>query len=124
MEDTRIWEMEGQLWHGGAEVYATLIDQDVVMALPAQPFVFSRESAIRAVTNTPRWDQVDFAEQQVVRPQEGLIAIAYRADARRGEERYVAYCTTTMRRVEHDVWRVVQHSQVVPPVAAVSAGNA
>jgi hypothetical protein len=124
MEDSRIWEMEGQLWHGGAEVYETLIDTDVVMALPAEPFVYSREAAIKAVTNTPRWDSVDFAEQQVVRPQEGLIAIAYRAEASRGEERYVAYCTTTMRRIEHDVWRVVQHSQVVPPVRTMTSDNA
>jgi hypothetical protein len=121
MEDARIWEMEKQLWHGGADVYRELIDEDVVMALPAEPFVFSRDAAIQAVTNTPRWDQVDFSEQQVVRPQEGLIAIAYKADARRGEERYCAYSTTTMRRIEHDVWRVVQHSQVVPPAVGGSA---
>lgn len=124
MDDARIWEMEGQLWHGGAEVYETLIDQDVVMALPAEPFVFAREAAIQAVTNTPRWDNVDFSEQQVIRPQEGLIAIAYRAEAKRGDERYLAYCTTTMRRIEHDVWRVVQHSQTVPPVAAVETAGA
>ena len=124
MEDTRIWEMEAKLWHGGAEVYETLIDDEVVMALPAEPFVFSREAAIKAVTNTPRWDSVDFSGQQVVRPQEGLIAIAYRAEASRGEERYIAYCSTTMRRIEHDVWRVVQHSQVVPPVALVKSGSA
>jgi len=117
MEDARIWEMEAELWHGGAEVYERLIDDDVVMALPEDPFVYSREAAITAVTNTPRWDKVDFSGQRVVRPQEGLIAIAYCAEARRGEESYVAYCTTTMRRVEHEVWRVVQHSQVVPPLA-------
>jgi hypothetical protein len=75
------------------------------------------------VTNTPRWEQVAFDGQQVVRPQEGLIAIAYRAQASRGEERYVAYCTTTMRRIAHEEWRVVQHSQVVPPVASVAAGS-
>jgi len=124
MEDTRIWEMEAQLWHGGAEVYETLIDDEVVMALPAEPFVFAREAAIKAVTNTPVWDSVDFSGKQVVRPQEGLIAIAYRAEASRGDERYIAYCSTTMRRIEHDVWRVVQHSQVVPPVALVKSGSA
>ncbi len=110
MDDARIWEMEAELWHGGADVYEKLIDHDVVMALPEDPFVYSREAAIKAVTNTPRWDKVDFSSQQVIRPQEGLIAIAYCAEARRGEEAYSAYCTTTMRRVEHDVWRVVQHS--------------
>ena len=33
MEDRSIWEMEAKLWCGGAEVYETLIDDDVVMAL-------------------------------------------------------------------------------------------
>ncbi len=121
MEDARIWEMEAKLWRGGAEVYAQLVDDNVVMALPQDPFIFSRQQAIAAVTNTPRWEEIDFSRQQVVRPQEGLIAISYRAEARRGEECYVAYCTSTVRRIEHDVWRVVQHSQVVPPVE--KAGN-
>jgi hypothetical protein len=115
MDDDRIWEMEARLWRGGAEVYETLIDEDVVMALPAEPFVFSREAAIGAVTNTPRWDEVAFSKQQVVRPQEGLISIAYQADARRGDEAYRAYCTTTMRRIDHEEWRVVTHSQTLPP---------
>ena len=117
MDDDRIWEMESKLWHGGDEVYRELIDEAVVMALPAEPFVFAGQDAIAAVSRTPRWDEVVFSEQQVMRPQEGLIVIGYRAEASRGGERYVAYCATTMRRVEHEVWRVVQHSQMVPPVA-------
>jgi hypothetical protein len=60
---------------------------------------------------------VTFSAQQVMRPQEGLITIAYKAEANRGgDSGYVAYCTTTMRRLEHDVWRVVQHQQT-PPLA-------
>lgn len=96
------------------DVYERLIDDDCVMALPAEPFVFSRDAAIEAVTNTPRWEDVRFSDRRIVRPQDGLIAIAYKADAERGEEQYSAYCTTTMRRVAHDVWRVVAHSQLVP----------
>ncbi len=121
MEDARIWEMEEQLWHGGAEVYEALVDDEVVMALPAQPFIFSREQAIEAVKNTPRWEEVSFAEQKVSRPQEGLIVIGYRVEARRGEERYVCYASSTMRRRGHDDWTVVQHSQVVPPKIGGSA---
>ena len=117
MDDARIWEMETKLWHGGDEVYRELIDEAVVMALPAEPFIFAGPNAIAAVSRTPLWDAVHFSEQQVMRPQEALIVIGYRAEASRGGERYVAYCATTMRRVEHEVWRVVQHSQMVPPVA-------
>ena len=117
MEDNRIWEFEESLWTGGADVYRELVDDECVMVLPEQPFVFKAQAAIDAVSSTPRWSKVSFSEQQVMRPQEGLIAIAYKADATRDGEEYVAYCTTTMRRLEHDVWRVVQHQQTLPPVA-------
>jgi len=121
MEDARIWEMEEKLWHGGDEVYETLVDQDVVMALPAEPFLFSRDSAKAAVKNTPRWDEVRFSDQQVSRPEEGLIVIGYQVAARRGDEEYRCYASSTLRRRGHDDWTVVQHSQVVPPKMAVAA---
>lgn len=118
MEDARIWSFEKSLWTGGAEVYRELVDDECVMVLPAQPFVYKAEAAIEAVANTPRWSDVEFSEQQVMRPQEGLITIAYKAAARReGGDDYVAYCTTTMRRLDHEVWRVVQHQQTLPPIA-------
>ena len=117
MEDARIWSFEESLWTGDADVYRELVDDECVMVLPAKPFVFKAEAAIEAVASTPRWSEVTFSDQQVMRPQEGLITIAYKADATRGDEEYVAYCTTTMRRLEHDVWRVVQHQQTLPPVA-------
>lgn len=117
MEDTRIWEFEESLWTGDAEQYRALIDECCVMVLPERPFVLSAEQAIEAVADTPRWSEVTFSEQQVMRPQEGLITIAYKAEAKRDAAAgYVAYCTTTMRRIAHDVWRVVQHQQT-PPLA-------
>ncbi|GAA0657670.1 hypothetical protein GCM10009102_02280 [Sphingomonas insulae] len=117
MEDNRIWAFEESLWTGNADHYRELIDDACVMVLPEEPFVLSSTQAIEAVADTPRWSTVTFSEQQVMRPQEGLITIAYRAEAEReGRSGYVAYCTTTMRRLEHDVWRVVQHQQT-PPLA-------
>lgn len=112
MDDNRIWEFERELWFGGAEVYRQKVSEDVVMALPEQPFLFDAEAAIAAVTNTPRWDTVDFAETRVHRPQEGLIVIAYRVTASRGEHTYRAACTSTLRRLSHEHWDVVQHSQL------------
>lgn len=122
MEDARIWQMEEKLWHGGDEVYETLVDENVVMALPAEPFIFSRDSAKAAVKNTPVWEEVRFSDQKVSRPEEGLIVIGYRVEARRGDETYRCYASSTMMRRGHDDWTVVQHSQVVPPKMAVDAG--
>ena len=57
-----------------------------------------------------------FSEQQ-----DGLIAIAYKAEASRdGSEGYTAHCTTTMRRIAHEEWRVVQHQQT-PALVATTA---
>ena len=121
MDDARIWAMEEKLWHGGDAVYDQLVDENVVMALPAEPFIFSREQAREAVKDTPRWDEVRFSEQKVNRPEEGLIVIGYRVEATRGEETYRCFASSTMMRRGHDDWTVVQHSQILPPVAG---GNA
>jgi hypothetical protein len=49
-----------------------------------------------------------------MRPQEGIIVVAYRADARKeGGETYQAYCTSTYRRLAHEEWRVIQHQQTL-----------
>lgn len=114
MEDARAWEFEHSLWTGNSDHYERLIDLKCLMVLPAHPYVFTGRQAIAAVQDTPRWTQVTFDAQQIARPQEGLIVLAYKADARREDEVYAAYCTTTIRRLAHDEWRVVQHQQTVP----------
>ena len=121
MDDNRVWAFEESLWACDAEHYRDLIDQECVMVLPTPPFVFTGEEAIAAVADTPRWSKVVLSERRVVRPQEGVIAIAYKVEAmREGSPDYIAFCTTTMRRLEHDVWRVVQHQQTLPPVVSAA----
>ncbi len=121
MDDSRVWAFEESLWTGDAENYRKLLDNKCVMVLPELPYVFTGEQATKAVINTPRWSKVTFSEQQIMRPQEGLIVIAYKAEAgREGSSDYTAFCTTTMHRLAHDDWRVVQHQQTPPAVASVS----
>lgn len=118
MEDNRVWEFEESLWTADAEHYRSAIDDACLMVLPSPPYVMSGEQAIAAVTDTPRWSSVELSERQVARPEEGLIVVAYKVDATRGDERYVAHCTSTYRRLDHDVWRVVQHQQTPPLTSA------
>ena len=113
MEDDRTRSFERDLWVGGEEVYRQRVSKDVQMVLPQEPYVFSGEDAIRAVTNTPRWSEVDLGGLQVSRPEEGLIVIAYEARASRGDEHYRAFCTSTYRRRGHEDWEVVQHQQTL-----------
>ncbi len=118
MNDTRVWEFEEGLWTGDAEHYRELVDPECLMVLPEPPFVMAGNQAIAAVSETPRWTRVVLSDRQVMRPQEGLIVVGYKAEAHRGEDKgYKAYCTSTYRRLEHDVWRVVQHQQTLPPLA-------
>lgn len=122
MDDDRVWAFEESLWTGDAEHYRELVDPECLMVVPAPPFVLAGDQAISAVSNTPRWTNVTLSEKRVSRPQEGLIVIAYKAEAEKsGGEDYVAHCTSTIRRLEHDVWRVIQHQQT-PPLVTQAQG--
>ena len=123
MDDDRIWEFEQSLWTASPEHYRDSIDEACLMVLPTHPFVFTGQQSVDAVSKTPRWDEVSFSEGQIARLQEGLIVVAYKADARRGQESYTAYATSTYRHLlgeggerTEDRWQVVQHQQTVPPV--------
>lgn len=79
MDDERIWAFEESLWLGDAEHYRALIDDECVMVLPAEPYVYGASAALEAVANTLRWATVDLSERRIMRPEEGLIVIAYQA---------------------------------------------
>jgi hypothetical protein len=121
MDDARIWSFEESLWTASGEHYAESIDDQCLMVLPAPPFIFTGEQSIAAVSQTPRWSEVALTERQVMRPQEGMIVIAYKAEASEGERTYTAYCTSVYRHLPdatgartEDRWQVVQHQQTVP----------
>lgn len=112
MTDDRVWAFEESLWTGTAEHYRELVDPECLMVLPEPPFVLLGEQAIAAVSDTPRWARVSTSLRQIQRPQEGLIVVGYKVEAFKEEGKaYEAYCTSTYRRLEHEVWRVVQHQQ-------------
>ena len=114
MDDDRVWNFERSLWVGDAEHYAALIDEKALMVLPTPPYVLSGADAVAAVSDTPRWTEVEFSDTRIARPEEGLIVVAYTVDATRDDEKYVAHCTSTYRRRGHEDWQVVQHQQTPP----------
>ena len=115
MDDSRVWNFEHSLWVASPDDYRAKVDGDCQMVLPHPPYVLSGQAAIQAVIDTPRWDTVELTERRVSRPQEGLIVVGYRAEAKgAGAQPYTAYCTSTYRRLEQDHWVVVQHQQTPP----------
>lgn len=122
MDDDRVWSFEESLWTGSPETYEQKVDPECLMALPIAPFVISGRQSIDTVKATPRWSRATFTQGRIARPEEGLIVVAYHVRAERdGHGAYEAHCTSTYRRLAHDVWRVVQHAQV--PLLAKAAQN-
>lgn len=121
MDDSRVWSFEESLWTGDSGNYHDKIDSEALLVVPAPPFVLQGEAAADAMASTPRWSSVTLSDQQIMRPQEGLIVVAYHVVARRDGERdaYEAHCTSTYRRLAHEEWRVVQHQQT-PRLAAAA----
>lgn len=117
MDDDRIIEFERALWIGEEDIYRRCVSDDCLMVIPEHPFILRGEEAIAAVEGSPRWSHADLLDLEINRAQEGLIVIAYRADAERDGTKYEAYCTSTYLRIGEDDWRVIQHQQTVPPSA-------
>lgn len=112
MNDERLWSFEESLWIGGSDNYREKVDNEVIMALPRPPYFLVGSDAIDAVADTPMWESAILSERHVSRPQEGIIVIAYHVHAEReGHAGYEAHCTSVLRRLEHEVWRVIQHQQ-------------
>lgn len=111
MDDSRLWGSEKSLWTTDQAGYQAVIAAEALMVLPGHQNVLSGPDAVQAVSATPRWTDVTFTEQNVSRPQEGLIVVAYSVEASKENERYSARCTTTYLRLAHEEWRVIQHQQ-------------
>ena len=118
MDDERVWAFERDLWIGDAALYEKAIDDECLMVLPAPPFIATGAQAIEAVKSTPRWTEVNFSDQRISRPQEGLLVAAYAVRVSKAEESFEAHCTTTYRRLAHEECRVVQHQQTPAQNAA------
>ncbi len=112
MDDTRVWAFEKSLWQASEDRYHERVDPECVMALSHDPYLASGDQAVAAVSGTPEWDDVEFSDDTISRPQDGLIVVGYRVKATKAETVFTAACTSVYRRRAHDDWTVVQHAQV------------
>ncbi|AWI57748.1 hypothetical protein AB395_00002095 [Sinorhizobium fredii CCBAU 45436] len=110
MDEREAWERERRLWLEGAGLYQQLLDSECLMAF-APVGILAGVEIIRALDGMPRWLDVEMTEQRSARPNDSVLVLAYRADARRDPDvSYAAYCTSTYARTGED-WRLLQHQQ-------------
>ncbi|WJH38626.1 DUF4440 domain-containing protein (plasmid) [Aliirhizobium terrae] len=115
MEDSRVWDFEESVWLSGPSNFDKVIDDEALFVVPAAPYVVVGSKAKAEMSKLNRWAKVSFSERQVYRPQEGLIVVAYRVSASMEDGKATgAYCTSTIRRVAHEEWRIIQHQQTTP----------
>ena len=118
MDEREAWQRERRLWLEGAGAYQQLLDDECLMAF-APVGILGGVEIIRALDGMPRWLDVEMTEQRSARPNDSVLVLAYRADARRDPDGpYAAYCTSTYARTGED-WGLVQHQQTPIDPAAV-----
>jgi hypothetical protein len=123
MDEREAWERERRLWLEGAGAYQQLLDDESLMAF-APVGILGGVEIIRALDGAPRWLDVETTERRSARPNDSVLVLAYRADARRDSDHpYAAYCTSTYARTGK-AWRLVQHQQTPIDPSANQSGTA
>lgn len=111
MQDEVAWNMERQLWTGGAAHYRKLVDPHCVMAFPAPGGLMSVAAIMKSIDQMPRWSSVQMSDRIVTHPIKDVTVLAYRATGWRDDEMpYTAFCTSTYCRSGAG-WQLVQHQQ-------------
>ncbi|RXZ66074.1 nuclear transport factor 2 family protein [Pelagerythrobacter rhizovicinus] len=110
--DDNLWQAERRLWMEGAAAYDELVAPDCVMVFPGIG-TMDRAGAIAGIENAPRWQELDISETRLVRFGKDVAVLAYRAEARRGDDpAYTCHCSSTYRGADAG-WHLIQHQQTV-----------
>lgn len=104
-----LWRLEERFWTGGADVYATAMHPECVMAF-APIGILRGARIVETLDGAPRWTTLDIHAPQLARPAPDVAVLAYEARARREDVIYRALCTSTYLRTARG-WALVQHQQ-------------
>lgn len=111
MKDDEAWDVELQLWTGGATHYRKYVDPRCVMAFPVPAGIMPFDAIMKSLDKMPRWSSVKMVDKLLTHPADDVMVLAYKAEGTRAAEAaYNAFCTSTYRHAE-DGWRLVQHQQ-------------
>ncbi|RGE21037.1 nuclear transport factor 2 family protein [Leucobacter sp. wl10] len=112
-------EIERSLWSNDAAIYATTFLPEAVLVFENVGRI-GRDDAVAAIHGEVaagrHWTQVDSADVTLIRPDEGVAVLSYRARARWNNEPAPSeYICTTVYAHRDARWRVVAHQQTSAP---------
>jgi hypothetical protein len=111
MQPDGLWSHEERFWTNDEAFYEDALDAGAVMVFKAPVGILVGREIIDRVSAAPRWERVDMSERRLNAPSEGIVTLAYRAEARReGVTSEPIYCSSTYRR-DGEAWKLVQHQQ-------------
>ena len=110
MNDDQLWEIERGFWVHGREHYRRFWSKDAVAGFPRPAGIMTGADFVDSLPDEGGYEEVSMSEKVLARPHEGVAVLAYRAHGRSRDRDYRCICTSTY--LDHEGWRMIQHSQV------------
>ena len=95
--------------NAAASFYDDVLADEALFVLPGGLVLDDRATILDSMSGPP-WDDYTLSDEGVVPLGPDAAAIVYRADGRRGDDRYNAHCTSTYVRIDGQ-WRLRMHQQ-------------
>ncbi len=103
------WQALSSGGDAAVSFFASALAHSVLFILPGDLVIDDRAAAIESMSGTP-WGSFRLSGHRVRELTDDCALIAYRVQARRGGDEYVAWCSSTYVR-EKGAWRMAVHQQ-------------
>jgi hypothetical protein len=109
--EVQLFELEKGFWTEGEGYYDSHLAEDAVMVFSSPVGLLDREAVVASLRGVPRWAEVSFTEQHLLRLAPDVAALIYHAEARREDaEPYRAHCSSVYV-VRNRTWQLAMHQQ-------------
>lgn len=110
--DDQLLNIEEQFWKAGADFYRQHLTDDALMAFAEPAGVLTRDTAIQAISTSPRWSAVSFQEVHVLQPTADTAILSYQATAHREGKASSYSARVASIYVNRDgAWKLIFHQQ-------------
>lgn len=107
---TELIELERGFWQatGDGGFYGEHMAADGLCVLPVG--VLDKDTTVEAISDADPWDEFEFSDVRMVDLGDDEAALCYRAEASRGNDKYVALISTVYTRLSGK-WKLTLHQQ-------------